>query len=97
MFRSDELRGGILAGRTCWETATTITLTSGSTLSGIDFTLDQGGEISGYVYGPDNIPLENINVLLDEGDFRRGTCTDETGHFIFNNVALNADSAYSRG
>ncbi len=74
-----------------WETATTFTVTQPGYTPDINFTLEHGGTISGYVFGPEDIPLENIYVLLDGAVVGHGTCTDGSGHFEFPDVALGVD------
>lgn len=60
-------------------------------LTNIDFTLEVGGAVSGWV--TDQItgaPISNmtVNVYLDSGS--AGTCTDQNGYYVIN-VALNKD------
>jgi len=65
--------------------ADSVSISAGGIITGIDFTLQPGGQITGTVYADDGTtPLENVNVDLDQGWF--GTCTDSNGHFVIDAV-----------
>jgi len=53
--------------------------------TGIDFTLDPGGSISGVVTDGEN-PLANIGVDIFDGGY--GTCTDENGNYTIAGLPL---------
>ncbi len=71
--------------------AASITLTNLSPdATGIDFTLDVGGTISGTVYQSDGItPIPNIGVNLDGDGYGKGICADANGNFSFTALPLN--------
>ena len=58
-----------------WDQATLVSV--GAT--GIDFTLEPGGSISGVVTDSDDNPLANIGVDIMDGGY--GVCTDENGYY----------------
>jgi len=58
-----------------WDQATLVPV--GAT--GIDFTLEPGGSISGFVMDDDGNPLSNIGVDIMDGGF--GVCTNENGYY----------------
>jgi len=58
-----------------WEEATIVSPDA----TGIDFTLDPGGSISGLVTDGDGNPLAFIGVDIMDGGY--GTCTDENGYY----------------
>jgi len=63
-----------------WDQATPVLV--GET--GIDFTLEPGGSISGTVYDDQGTPLANIAVDIEDGGY--GTCTDENGNYTLTGV-----------
>jgi len=55
-------------------------ISAGEVITGIDFAMQPGGMINGYVFAADGTtPLENINVDLEQGWY--GTCTDSNGYY----------------
>ena len=71
--------------------ATLITLTSGSSdATGIDFTLDVGGTVSGRVIDQvTGAPIENMVAGVSLDGFGIGTCTDANGEFIVTGLPLD--------
>jgi len=74
--------------------ASSVVLTSGNPdATGIDFTLDAGGAISGTVYAADGVtPLENIAVSFHDeyvSDYNQSVCTDATGHYEFHGAPFD--------
>lgn len=80
---------------TAYTSATKVTLTAITpSQSGIDFTLDVGGSVSGTVYAFDGTtPLENVPVLLEvgNGSYRISACSDTLGHYTVHNVPFGMD------
>jgi len=81
-----------------WWAATRVTVIGGMDTTGIDFVLLPGGQISGTVYQSDGTtPISNISVVLHSSDssesskFFRFACTDENGHYSFNEVAYGVE------
>jgi hypothetical protein len=77
---------------TGWDDATTLTLSSGtSSYSGIDFTLDLGGSVSGHIYETGgSTPVANAEVVIFINDVNQsitGVTADEQGYYIFNGIA----------
>ena len=71
-----------------WYAASRVTVSLGSTTSGIDFALVPGGQISGTVYQADGItPIPNIIVSIAAPDYSRVVCTDASGQYGFDFVA----------
>lgn len=60
----------------------------GETTPDIDFSLAQGGSISGTVYDAGGNPLVNIAVDIEQGGF--GTCTDEAGNYTMEGVPIGS-------
>ncbi len=59
-----------------WDEADSVSVTAPQTVSGIDFTLEMGGSISGYVYSSEKGPLSGCNVIAYESDlYQWGTST----------------------
>jgi len=62
------------------QSADPVSISAGGYIAGIDFALEPGGIITGYVFSDNGTtPLENINVDLDQGNY--GTCSDEEGYY----------------
>lgn len=65
--------------------ATQVVVTVSNDTSGIDFTLDVGGTISGHVYEEDGVtPVTNCYVDAEEndtGEWWEGLCTDGSGSY----------------
>jgi hypothetical protein len=71
-------------------TATPISVAQPRTTSGIDFTLELSGNISGYVYQDDgSTPIANmaVSLLTGTGEEAGWVCSDASGHFIFASVS----------
>ncbi|GAP20956.1 carboxypeptidase regulatory-like domain-containing protein [Leptolinea tardivitalis] len=71
-----------------------VTTTAGGTVSGINFSLSQGGTISGTVFAADGTTrLANMNVsgIINDTYGGLGTCTDGSGNFTFQSVPLDVD------
>jgi hypothetical protein len=68
-----------------WDDADIVTVAEGVNPQGIDFTLEVGGTISGYVYQEDGvIPLPDVHVYADDYDtgvWMEGTDTDQDGYY----------------
>jgi M6 family metalloprotease-like protein len=72
--------------------ATVLTLNPGADITGVNFTLADGGSISGRVTNADTgLPLANVFVGLQEPGWR--TCTNAAGQYRFDNLAL--DQSYT--
>ncbi|MBZ0305763.1 MAG: hypothetical protein K8I82_06815, partial [Anaerolineae bacterium] len=78
-----------------FDNATPITVTVGNTTSGIHFSLDPGGTISGVVRDRYGVPVPNINVGADPAWL--GTCTDQYGQYTLNNVPLGIPHKVAAG
>ncbi len=79
-----------------FDSATPINVNSGNdTVSGIDFTMEEGGSIVGRVISTvDSSPVVNVRVRVDEypdGNIRRSTQTDASGYYTITGLA---DGAY---
>ncbi|MFN8564795.1 MAG: hypothetical protein U0703_24950 [Anaerolineae bacterium] len=79
--------------------ATPIILTTATPdVSGIDFTLEPGGSISGHVYASDGVtPLANVNVDTDFFGYGFGACTAADGSFTISRLPLNTNFKISAG
>ncbi|MBN1965212.1 MAG: hypothetical protein JW910_11245, partial [Anaerolineae bacterium] len=77
--------------------ATPITLTDANPdAAGIDFTLEEGGFISGTVYNADgSAPLENLHVYVEGMDV--GACTDANGDYTLDVVPYDTPVLVSSG
>ncbi len=77
-------------GTADWGAATLIVLTTPDPeATDIDFTLEQGGSVSGVVHAADGItPLPNMNVSLNGTTYGNGICTDASGQYVFHGVPL---------
>jgi protocatechuate 3,4-dioxygenase beta subunit len=68
-----------------WDEATAVSVTAPDDTSGINFTLDVGGTISGFVYQEDGVtPLPDVHVYADDFDtheWMEGTDTDQDGFY----------------
>lgn len=75
-----------------WSSATRVPVVAGSTTSNINFVLEPGGSILGYVYQSDGVtPISNMVVSLDGPGFGDGTCTDQNGAYTLKNVAYGVE------
>ncbi|MBL8130957.1 MAG: carboxypeptidase regulatory-like domain-containing protein [Anaerolineae bacterium] len=64
-----------------WDSATLITLSAGQTMTGVDFTLDHGGIVSGTVYEADGVtPIADMNVNVYGTNISQ--CTDSNGQYL---------------
>ncbi len=85
------LAGEFYNDTTDWSLATAVTVATGATQGGIDFTLVQGGSISGTVYEADGVtPVANANVWANSyvccGD-GNGTRTGSDGTYTISALA----------
>ena len=68
-----------------WDEAIPVVVTASNETQGINFTLEVGGTISGYVYQEDGVtPLPNVHVYAEDYDtdvWVDGTNTDQDGYY----------------
>ncbi|HLC05478.1 MAG TPA: carboxypeptidase regulatory-like domain-containing protein [Anaerolineales bacterium] len=75
-----------------WSAAARVTVVADGTSTGIDFTLEPGGRVSGTVYEADGVtPIANMSVNLQGQGYGEGACTDASGHFSFDNVPYGTE------
>lgn len=67
-----------------------VTVSTGQTVSGIDFAFAETGTISGRVTDAQGSPLANIAVNLDGPGYGDGTCTNSSGEYVFD-APLNVE------
>lgn len=75
-----------------WSNATALTLTSaGLEITGIDFTLETGGTVSGTVVDQTTgLPIANVWINQHHpGDYDRGACTDANGAYIISGIPFD--------
>jgi multiple sugar transport system substrate-binding protein len=76
-----------------WNSASLLTLTAPAPhATGINFTLDPGGSVSGTVYAADGVtPLQHIAVSLQGDTYHSpdAICTDANGQYLFNHVPFD--------
>ncbi|MCD6172116.1 MAG: carboxypeptidase regulatory-like domain-containing protein [Thermoplasmata archaeon] len=76
------------------ESADIVTISSESPdATGINFTLQIGGSISGHVFDIDNNPIANLHVYAEEydtGEWRSGTYTNQDGSYILRGLPTGA-------
>ncbi len=71
-----------------WGAATVLTATSGMLdFTGINFTLEIGGSISGYVYDELGTPLSGVPIDTGSGGY--GRCTNGDGSFMLSGLPLD--------
>ena len=58
--------------------------------SGIDFTLDEGGSISGTVYEADDYSIAGVHVAASGApNYYSANCTNAAGQFTLSNLPLD--------
>lgn len=69
-----------------------ITLSAGKTVGGVDFTLDPGGKISGWVASNGVDPLANVPVKAEApaGTERGTVVTNGSGNFVISNLPISS-------
>ena len=76
-----------------------VEIREGDTQTGIDFALQPGGVIVGYVLDQNDQPLANLQVgadlLDDQGG--RGSCTDQNGYFELGMLMYSEYAVYAGG
>ena len=73
-----------------WSNATPISVTAGVIApTNINFALNRGGGIAGYVYDTNGDPLANVSVDVAVGGY--GQCTDASGHFQMDGLPYNTE------
>ncbi|MBE2270800.1 MAG: carboxypeptidase regulatory-like domain-containing protein [Anaerolinea sp.] len=76
------------AGWQDWQTATPIVVTMGGSVTGVNFTLEPAGTISGRVTAADGVtPLANMAIGTNQP---LGACTNQDGYFTLESVPFNA-------
>jgi 5-hydroxyisourate hydrolase-like protein (transthyretin family) len=74
-----------------WGDADRVAVVAGAATSGIDFSLQTAGTISGTVTDAGGVPIANMNVSLDGDGFGDGTCTDASGNYSFTTAAYDVE------
>jgi hypothetical protein len=69
-----------------WDEASEVFAFSGQETAGIDFSLQQVGNISGTIYDEQGNPLGGIAVDTEMGGY--GTCSDENGQYTLQGIPL---------
>jgi hypothetical protein len=70
-----------------WNSATAVSVTAPSTVTGKDFSLEIGGSISGHVYGEGSAPLSGCHIIAFDTSFgwsgqgMKGTQTNASGYY----------------
>ena len=85
------------AGTTDCNQADEVAVTAGSDTSGINFTLEQGGSVSGTVFDEDGVtPIQNLWIIADSDpcrpDWLGVACTNSSGEFTIH--CLPAGNVY---
>ncbi|HEY3383909.1 MAG TPA: carboxypeptidase regulatory-like domain-containing protein [Vicinamibacterales bacterium] len=96
----NQVYSGVICGTSCpssWLDATPVTVTAGTTTSGIDFALGRGGSISGTVRTSGGTPLPGVGVVFfNSSGSNLGRATTNASGAYTTNVPLPAGIYYLR-
>lgn len=67
--------------------ATSIDVTEGQVVSGVDATLAPGGSISGFVYAPGLVPIQGVSVSAEAGGNTYVATTQANGGYSFGGLS----------